>query len=352
MIGPDESRRRVRSIIAAAAVVIALALVPAIAGLLFGAFRWRQFRNWATSGLVYSGLIVAICWTAAPRILRHMRARPRWMQIAALGALFVIAGLIGAIAGNLILRSIGLGDRFGFAIRISLAVTLSFGLLCYALTALSDRLHVVKQELGRQQIAEERVRKMAAEARYASLESRVRPHFLFNTLNSISSLVRENPAEAERMIERLSALLRYSLDSDIAGLVPLSEELRIVEEYLQIEQVRFGARLRYRLEIEPAARIFRVPALSIQTLVENSVKYAVGASRSGATVAIGARVRDGELRVEVSDDGPGFESDQHFKPGHGLDLVRERLDALFGPAASLEIGARDGLTCVAISVPS
>lgn len=352
MIGRDESRARLRSVIAAAAVVIALALVPAIAGLLFGAFGWRQFRNWATSGLVYSGLIVTICWSLAPQLLRRIKTWPRWMQIAALGALFVIAGIFGAIAGNLILRSIGLGDRFWFAIRISLAVTLSFGLLCYALTALSDRLRVVKEELGRQQIAEERARKMAAEARYASLESRVQPHFLFNTLNSISGLVRENPAEAERMIERLSALLRYSLDSDIAGLVPLSEELRIVEEYLHIEQVRFGSRLRYRIEVEPAARALRVPALSVQTLVENSVKYAVGAARSGATISIGARFRDGELRVEVSDDGPGFEPDHHFKPGHGLDLVRQRLDTLFGPAASLEIGARDGLTWVAISVPS
>jgi sensor histidine kinase YesM len=352
MIGPDESRARLRSVIAAAAVVVALALVPAIAGLLFGAFGWRQFRNWATSGLVYSGLIVTMCWSLAPQLLRRIKARPPWMQIAALAALFVIAGVFGAIAGNLILRSIGLGDRFWFAIRISLAVTLSFGLLCYALTALSDRLRVVKQELGRQQIAEERARKMAAEARYASLESRVQPHFLFNTLNSISALVRENPAEAERMIERLSALLRYSLDSDIAGLVPLSEELRIIEEYLQIEQVRFGPRLRYRIEVEAAAHTLRVPALSIQTLVENSVKYAVGAARAGATITIGARFRDGALRVEVSDDGPGFEPEHHFKPGHGLDLVRRRLDTLFGPAASLEIGARDGVTCVAISVPS
>jgi sensor histidine kinase YesM len=348
----SESRSRLRSFLTAAAVVVALALVPATAGLLFGAFGWRQFRNWATSGLVYSGLIVTLCWTLAPGLLRSTEARPPWMRIAALGALFVIAGVVGAIVGDLILRSIGLGDRFWFAIRISLAVTLSFGLLCFAVTTLSDRLRVVRQELGRRQIAEERARKMAAEARYASLESRVRPHFLFNTLNSISALVRENPAEAERMIERLSALLRYSLDSDLAGVVPLGEELHIVEEYLQIEQVRFGDRLRYRVEFENAARSFRVPALSVQTLVENSVKYAVGAARSGATVAIAARVRDGELRVEVSDDGPGFEPDHRLKPGHGLDLVRQRLEALFGPAASLEIGARDGLTCVAISVPS
>ncbi len=337
---------------AVAAVAVALALVPAIAGLLFGALRWRAFRNWSISGFVYSSLIVTLCWSLAPRLLRRIGARPFWMRITALGVLFVAAGVAGAFVGDLILHSIGLGSNLLFAIRISLAVTLSFGLLCFALTTLSSRLNTAKEEIGRRQVAEERALKMAAEARYASLESRVHPHFLFNTLNSIAALVRENPAEAEQMIERLAALLRYSLDSDLAGLVPLGDELRIVEEYLRIEQVRFGARLRYRMEIEPAARSFRVPALSIQTLVENSVKYAVSATRSGATVTISARLRNGELRLEVSDDGPGFEPDHHLKPGHGLDLVRRRLEALFGPAASLEIGARDGLTCVAISVPS
>jgi sensor histidine kinase YesM len=345
-------KARLRSLIAVAAIAVALALVPATAGLLFGAFGWRQFRNWAISGFVYSGMIVVLCWSLAPRVLKAFEARPQWMRIAALAALFVSAGVAGAVVGDLILRSIGLGSSFWFAIRISLAVTLSFGLLCFALTALSGRLRLAREELGRRQIAEERALKMAAEARYASLESRVRPHFLFNTLNSISALVRENPAEAERMIERLAALLRYSLDSDVAALVPLGEELRTVEEYLQIEQVRFGVRLRYRMEIEDAARSFRVPALSVQTLVENSVKYAVSAAPTGATVTISARVRDGELRVEVSDDGPGFEPEHRLRPGHGLDLVRQRLEALFGSAASLEIGARDGLTCVAISVPS
>jgi len=106
------------------------------------------------------------------------------------------------------------------------------------------------------------------------------------------------------MIERLSALLRYSLDSDVAGLVPLREELRVVGEYLGIEQVRFGLRLRYRIEAAEGAGERMVPALSVQTLVENSVKYAVGASRHGAEIVISAALQDGVLRVTVSDDGP------------------------------------------------
>jgi LytS/YehU family sensor histidine kinase len=211
-------------------------------------------------------------------------------------------------------------------------------------------LESVKEQLHVRQIAEERERKIAAEARFASLESRVHPHFLFNTLNSISALVREDPAEAERMIERLSTLLRYSLDSEVAGVVALREELRIVRDYLEIEKVRFGDRLRYRIDADPAAELQQVPALSVQTLVENSVKYAVGAMQQGAEIVVLARFQNGRLRVEVSDDGPGFEPASSMKPGHGLDLLRQRLISLFGSSASLEMTARDGRTMVLISL--
>jgi len=344
-------KTRWNSFVAVVACNAAMGLVPACAGLLFGGFGWRRFRDWSISGLVYANLIGSVCWILAPRLGRVLCERPRWVRLAAMCGLFAAAGIAGAVLGSLILGIFGLSSGVAFAIRISLAITFTFGLLIFAIFTLSESLGAAREELHRRQIEEERARKMAAEARYASLESRVQPHFLFNTLNSISALVRENPAEAERMIERFSALLRYSLDTEIAGLVRLSEELRIVRSYLEIERVRFGERLRCRFDIEEAAQNFLVPPLSVQTLVENSVKYAVGASREGATIAISAHVSNGAgLRIEVSDDGPGFEPSASLKPGHGLDLLRNRLSSLFGPAASLEVAARDGLTLVAISL--
>ncbi len=152
------------------------------------------------------------------------------------------------------------------------------------------------------------------------------------------------------MIERLSALLRFSLDSELAGVVTLREELRIVRDYLEIEKVRFGSRLRYRIEADEAAESQQVPALSVQTLVENSVKFAVNTRRDGADIVVAARLHNGQLRVEVSDDGPGFEPASSMKPGHGLDLLQRRLAALFGSSASLEMTAHDGRTMIAISV--
>src|SRR5437764_15089871 len=98
------------------------------------------------------------------------------------------------------------------------------------------------------QLEEASARKLATEARLSSLESRIHPHFLFNTLNSISSLIREDPVRAERTVERLAALLRYSLDVNARGLAPLRHELKIVRDYLEIEHTRFGERLRYSVE--------------------------------------------------------------------------------------------------------
>ncbi len=148
-------------------------------------------------------------------------------------------------------------------------------------------------------------RKVAAEAQLASLESRVNPHFLFNTLNSIAALTHDDPAGAERMTNQLASLMRSSLDSASTPLVPLEQELRVVRDYLQIEQVRFGERLRFTIDVPVATQAWQVPRLSLQTLVENSVKFAVSPRREGAAIAIRAAATDTGLRLEVEGDGPG-----------------------------------------------
>src|SRR5262249_62280554 len=129
------------------------------------------------------------------------------------------------------------------------------------------RLDHAEMALRTKERDEAEARRLAAEAQLASLESRVNPHFLFNTLNSIATLVHDNPAAAERMTTQLAALLRSSLDS-AAPLVPLDEELAVVRAYLDIERVRFGARLRCDVEVAGPAGTMRVPRLSVPPLVE------------------------------------------------------------------------------------
>ena len=335
-----------------------LGAAPALINLVFEDTSLRSFGYSALYGFIYATCIAVPCWLVMPRAICRLHERSAGIRIAAAIAVLGVSGMGGCLRANLILvamhfvRPADLAFTYWRSLKICLLLTFSFGILSMTIATLQERLASAKQELHLRLIAEERERKIAAEARFASLESRVRPHFLFNTLNSISALVREDPAEAERMIERLSALLRFSLDTELAGLVALREELTIVRDYLEIEKVRFGARLRYRVETSEAANALMVPALSIQTLVENSVKYAVGARREGAEIVVSAWVREGKLRVEVQDDGPGFEPASGLKPGHGLDLLQRRLASFFGSGACLEMSASNGRTLVAISVAS
>jgi LytS/YehU family sensor histidine kinase len=347
-----------KSVLKAIAVGVVTGALPGVVTLIFGSISWQQFPEWVLDGIVFGLLIGVPCQLLGPVVgcrVRHYS--PIIRSVAILGWFFLVA-VVGTALGTAILMPTGhLGSPDGgfltlyvWMLRMSLLITFTVGIVAWVVVSLQSRLTDAQEELHRRQMAEERANKMAVEARIASLESRIHPHFLFNTLNSISALVREDPVQAERTIEKLAALLRASLDSENAGLVTVREELGVVRDYLDIEKVRFGPRLRYRIEVEPAAESLSVPALSIQTLAENSVKYAVGVRANGAEIVITARARDGRLRVEVADDGPGFPVEAKPKPGHGIDLLQRRLSALFGSSASLELGQRDGRTMVSISV--
>ena len=196
--------------------------------------------------------------------------------------------------------------------------------------------HYYQSELANKDLEKERALKLAALAQISSLESRIHPHFLFNTLNSISALIPEDPRRAERLIERVSALLRFSLDSADKGLVPLEQEMKIVKDYLEIEKTRFESRLSFRIEAAGNCLACMVPPLSVQTLVENSVKHAVAPSRAGGSIDVRASLDRGRLRVEVSDSGPGFTADA-IAAGHGLDMLRSRLAAQFESRAGMDV---------------
>src|SRR5260370_15757962 len=130
-----------------------------------------------------------------------------------------------------------------------------------------SRLEETTLQLRTKELERERALKRATEAQLASLESRIHPHFLFNTLNSISSLIPEDPARAEKLLEQMAALLRFSLDASQSGLVPLSRELKIVTDYLEIERARCGDRLRYHFDVAANAGDAKVPPFACPTLV-------------------------------------------------------------------------------------
>ena len=185
------------------------------------------------------------------------------------------------------------------------------------------------------------------EARLKTLEAELQPHFLFNTLHAISTLVHTNPDAADRMISRLSDLLRLTFDRSGAARVPLQEEIEFLEKYLEIEQTRFQDRLTVHYDIDADTLDAEVPRLILQPLVENAIKHGVSPRTGLGLVEVASR-REGEsLWLEVRDNGVGLSGTARtqLRSGVGLANTRDRLDCLYGDAHLLEFSeAETGLT--------
>jgi signal transduction histidine kinase len=197
---------------------------------------------------------------------------------------------------------------------------------------------------------------MAHEAQLKMLRYQLNPHFLFNTLNAISTLVLEQQTEAaNRMVTRLSSFLRYSLDNDPMQKITLEQELAALKLYLDIEKVRFEERLQLELDIDAEASSALIPSLLLQPLVENAIKYGIAQAEDGGRLRIAAKVFAGDLLLELSDDGPGVELVDGRIPdanGVGLRNTQERLHELYGTDHSFRLSNTDphGLT-ISIRIP-
>lgn len=178
--------------------------------------------------------------------------------------------------------------------------------------------------------------RQALRAELSALQSRTNPHFLFNALNTIAALIAEDPAVAERAVERLASLLRYALDSGRRPLVPLRDELAATLAYLELERLRFGDRLRTSIDVAEDLQDVYVPPMSLQPLVENAVLHGVAAQRAPTTIEVWARRERTAIELGVRDDGPGDGDHQGTGTAH-VDL-RARLELLFGAAATLDAG--------------
>ncbi len=184
-----------------------------------------------------------------------------------------------------------------------------------------------------------RMQGLLTESRLQALLIQVNPHFLFNTLNSIAVLVRRQDTDgATRMIEKLSDFFRYTLDTPVGPSVSLRQELAMVDQYVDIEQVRFGARLSVRRAVPPAALDCQVPMLILQPLVENAIRHGISRKAGPCELHIEAHVRDQELLLRIADTGAGcdFAAESHHQ-GIGLANVRERLQHSYGDAASMQL---------------
>jgi two-component system, LytTR family, sensor histidine kinase AlgZ len=333
----------------------ALAVVGVSGGFAPGVRLWSLARAFAVS-MVYANLIGTSLALAMPRVAGRCWELPTRYRWAALLAAMAVITIAGTFAATVVLYAVGYIPRGRFvewlwdSLSTALVISLILGVAVTAYETLRSQLDDATVALRTKERDEADARRLAAEAQLASIESRVEPHFLFNTLNSIAALVHDDPAGAERMTGQLAALLRSALDSTATPLVPLEDELRVVRAYLDIERVRFGDRLRYSVDLPDGTGRGLVPRMALQTLVENSVKFAVSPRREGASIAVRARGTNGRLAIAVEDDGPGF-NPQLRPAGHGLELLAARLTMLFGDGASMRVESRPGRSVVTIEVP-
>jgi two-component system LytT family sensor kinase len=192
------------------------------------------------------------------------------------------------------------------------------------------------------------------EARLAALSRQINPHFLFNTLNSVASLIRQNPEQARQVVYKLSKILRRLLRRQ-ENLTPLREELSFIDDYLAIEMVRFGDKLRFVREIDPATSDLLVPSMLLQPLVENSIRHGLSNKVDGGTVRIRSRLQEGRLQILVEDDGVGIPEPKLarlFEQGIGVSNVNERLKVLYGDEYKMWIDSRPGEgTSTGIEIP-
>lgn len=265
-------------------------------------------------------------------IARRFPRRRIAVHIAAALALAIVWASCGMLLGAALERFPAVPPLGGSYLRW-IAITIPFAALIYLAT-------VGAAEAYRYFVTSREQEEQLATARLSALRMQLRPHFLFNTLNSALVVVRDgNTVAAAEILERLSELLREAIRTDRPNEIPLRDELRFLEQYLAIEQVRFADRLNVTWSIDERTRDALVPDFILQPLVENAIRHGFARSAEASTIAIDARVVDDMLELSVTDDGAGF--DPASTPfGIGLTNTRERLRTLYGSRGTLALSSK------------
>jgi two-component system sensor histidine kinase AlgZ len=276
------------------------------------------------------------------------------LMLATFAAGAVVVSAVWVLFGGLLAAALGqirsfanLSDRY----RTQVPALVAAGLLLYCL---SVALHYVLLSLEAAREAERREAELAIlarDAQLAALKAQIRPHFLFNSLNSIAALASADPGRAQEMCVRLSEFLRKSLAAGEKSSIPLSEELALSRTYLDVESLRFGDRLVVEEDLDEKGAACEIPPLLLQPLVENAVRHGIASRVEGGTVRVSVARGGGRLRILIENP---FDPDSPSRPGTGIGLrnVRERLAARWGPEALFAAKKLTDRFLVVISVPA
>jgi signal transduction histidine kinase len=310
------------------------------------------------SALLWQFGVGSVVWYAVIFALPLMLFAARRIDVERIGRARVIAIVVGVVVTLILTTSVveffvlyrgidprpSLGNYMPVGLRQNV---LPWVAIAGIVAAIEGRRRSSTSELER-----ERLRAAVAEQRLIALTGQLHPHFLFNTLQGISTLIHRDPEAADEMLSKLADLLRDLLRHRDRVLVPLGDEIRYVRTYLEIAKLRFAERLAFDIDVPAELHQASVPLFILQPLVENALAHGIGARMSGGRVTLGAERQNGRLCIEVADDGAGMSTNVPSREGIGLSNTRERLRASFGGDQSLSIApGNDGGVIARIDIP-
>lgn len=298
------------------------------------------------SELIWESAFALVWMPATPLALWISRRYPltgpdrwRWRNIAIIGMIGIILSVLLCFAHSVVAYSLnGASREFTVDLMLySFYYNIDKMLIIYCILVVLQQALSYYEEIQQKELRSSQLQTQLSQAQMQALKMQLQPHFLFNTLNAIVTLIHKNPDAAEEMIVRLSDFLRMTLEVSGRDIVSLKEELEFIRAYLDIEQVRFEGRLRYECSVPYDLLDAHVPLLLLQPLVENAVKHGISKYSHSHSVAIAGSASDGVLLLSISDDG--IPSGQLFeamsREGIGIRNTRMRLNTIYGNAAHM-----------------
>jgi len=297
----------------------------------WGPLLRQEFKDWYACGV----LSLAVLWFCGRNRLEPGKTK-RWVLVHfAAACVFSIIYAVATswlVAGEQSVMIPGKILTFSFLLKKMALHYFVLNLIMYWLVVFGHLGWHYYQRYGERELQAAELQRELVVARLDALRMQLNPHFLFNTLHAISALIHEDPEAADRMVARLSELLRLSLDQSKPQEVPLSEEIAFLDRYLEIESTRFGDRLKIEKHIEPGAEEAIVPFLVLQPLVENAIRHGIEPREDPGHISIGAHRHNGMLELSVIDNGVGLSGEPaaRAREGIGLSNTRSRLSHLYG----------------------
>ena len=298
----------------------------------------QEFKDWYACGLLW----IPVLWFcrrnslepghAVRWVLRHLAAAAVFAVVYVILTSWLVAGEKSIIHPGQILT-------FSYLVKTMALHYLVANLIMYWMVVCAHLGWDSYQRYREREVQAADLQRELVEARLEALRMQLNPHFLFNTLNTISALIHDDPESADRMVVRLSELLRLSLDQSKPQQVPLSEEIAFLDRYLEIECARFGERLKIEKQMGPDTQTALVPFLLLQPLVENAIRHGIEPRERGGKVAIAARRNNGRLELRIRDNGAGRPRQAGTPPrqGIGLSNTQSRLRHLYGGDFQFEL---------------